>query len=179
MGRIFSRSWRCSFRRSTIWIDWARPYEFLDAELHQITGDADIGRRYADRLVKVYSVEGTEVWLLIHIEVQGRADERFPARMFQYYYRIYDRYGDVEILSLAVVTHQTLDPESPLGDYQRECDGYGLCFRFRVQVLRDWSEATLIELGGNQSVCGGGAGAVSGPSAVEACETQSAQVGNY
>ena len=66
-------------------IDWNQPYEFLDAELQQITGDADLGRRYADRLVKVYSVEGAEVWLLIHIEVQGRADEQFPARMFQYY----------------------------------------------------------------------------------------------
>ena len=127
-------------------IDWARPYEFLDAELHQISGDADIGRRYADRLVKVYSIEGTEVWLLIHIEVQGRADERFPARMFQYYYRIYDRYGDVEILSLAVVTNQTLDPDSPLDGYQRERDGYGLRFRFRVQALRDWPEATLVSL---------------------------------
>ncbi len=127
-------------------IDWARPHEFLDAELQQITGDADLGRRYADRLVKVYSVEGAEVWLLIHIEVQGRADEQFPARMFQYYYRIYDRYGDVEILSLAVVTNQTLDPERAPDAYQRERDGYGLRFRFRVQALRDWSEATLVDL---------------------------------
>jgi hypothetical protein len=43
-------------------IDWTRTYEFLDAELQQITGDAGMGRRYADRLVKVYGVEGTEVW---------------------------------------------------------------------------------------------------------------------
>ena len=50
------------------------------ATLRQITGDTDIGRQYADRLVKVYVVEGAEVWLLIHIEVQGRADERFQAQ---------------------------------------------------------------------------------------------------
>jgi len=84
--------------------------------------------------------------LLIHIEVQGRADEQFPARMFQYYYRIYDRYGDVEILSLAVVTNQTMDPELALGDYYRQREGYGLHFRFRVQALRDWSEAALAGL---------------------------------
>lgn len=126
------------------WIDWNRPYEFLDAELRQITGDAEIGRRAADRLIKVYRVEGVEVWLLIHIEVQGRADARFQVRMFQYYYRIYDRYGDVEILSLAVVTNQTPDPD--LGTYQRERDGYGVRFRFRVQALRVWNESTLIDL---------------------------------
>ena len=66
--------------------------------------------------------------------------------MFQYYYRIYDRYGDMEILSLAVVTNQTPDPESPLGDYDRQREGYGVHFRFRAQALRDWSEATLIDL---------------------------------
>ena len=126
------------------WIDWGRPYEFLDAELRQITGDAEIGRRAADRLVKVYLVEGAEVWLLIHIEVQGRADVRFQMRMFQYYYRIYDRYGDVEIVSLAVVTNQMPDPD--LGTYQREREGYGVRFRFRVQALRAWNESTLIEL---------------------------------
>jgi len=38
-------------------IDWSRPYEFLDAELQRITGDSTVGRRYADRLVKVYSRE--------------------------------------------------------------------------------------------------------------------------
>ena len=88
-------------------IDWDRPYEFLDAELQKITGDANFGRRYADRLVKVYQADGAEVWLLIHVEVQGRTNASFPARMFQYYYRIYDRYGGVEILSLAVVTNET------------------------------------------------------------------------
>ena len=36
-------------------IDWDRPYEFLDAELRQITGDSAVGRRQADRLVKVTS----------------------------------------------------------------------------------------------------------------------------
>jgi hypothetical protein len=116
--------------------------QFLDAELQRITGDSDLGRRYADRLVKVYRLGGAEVWLLIHIEVQGRADARFQARMFQYYYRIYDRYGEMEILSLAVVTNERVGAD--LGVYRREGDGYGLRFRFRVRGLRDWREEELI-----------------------------------
>ncbi len=125
-------------------IDWRRPHEFLDAELQRITGDSDLGRRSADRLVKVYRLEGQEVWLLIHIEVQGRADARFQARMFQYYYRIYDRYGEMEILSLAVVTNERVGAD--LGVYRRERDGYGVRFRFRVRGLRDWREEELIAL---------------------------------
>ena len=94
--------------------------------------------------MKVYRVGGAEIWLLIHIEVQGRADARFQARMFQYYYRIYDRYGEMEILSLAVVTNER--PDADLGVYRRERDGYGLRFRFRVRGLRDWREEELVTL---------------------------------
>ncbi|WP_295437531.1 hypothetical protein [uncultured Thiodictyon sp.] len=79
-------------------IDWDRPYEFLDAELQRITGDSTIGRRYADRLVKVYSREGLEVWLLLHIEIQGQAEAGFPERMFQYWYRY--RYGREDAIKL-------------------------------------------------------------------------------
>jgi hypothetical protein len=122
-------------------IDWTRPYEFLDAELQRITGDSEIGRRYADRLVKVYSREGTELWLLLHIEVQAQADARFPERMFQYYYRIYDRFGLVEIVSLALLTNDRADSDS--GVYCRERDGFGVRFCFRVQALPDWDESEL------------------------------------
>ncbi|WP_295392453.1 hypothetical protein [uncultured Thiodictyon sp.] len=123
-------------------IDWSRPYEFLDAELQRITGDSTIGRRYADRLVKVHSREGLEVWLLLHIEIQGQADAQFPERMFQYWYRIYDRFGGVETISLALLTNDRADGET--GEYRRERDGCGLRFRFRVQALPDWDESELV-----------------------------------
>jgi hypothetical protein len=123
-------------------IDWSRPYEFLDIELQRITGDSTIGRRYADRLVKVHSREGLEVWLLLHIEIQGQADAQFPERMFQYWYRIYDRFGAVETISLALLTNDRSDGE--IGEYRREREGCGVCFRFRVQALPDWDEADLV-----------------------------------
>jgi hypothetical protein len=36
-------------------IDWSRGFEFLDKELQQVVRDAELGRRYADKLVKVYT----------------------------------------------------------------------------------------------------------------------------
>lgn len=123
-------------------IDWDRPYEFLDAELRQITGDSAVGRRQADRLVKVTSREGREVWLLLHIEVQGRADAHFPERMFQYWYRIYDRFGGIETISLAVLTNDRGPGDT--AEFRRERDGRGLRFSFRVQSLLSWDQAELV-----------------------------------
>jgi hypothetical protein len=84
-------------------IAWDRGYEFLDTELERVVRDATVGCRYADKLVKVFLVNGTETWLLIHIEVQGYPDPDFAQRMFVYYYRIFDRYS-VDVVSLAVCT---------------------------------------------------------------------------
>jgi hypothetical protein len=83
-------------------LDWSRGYESLDKELHQIVHDAEIGARVADKLFKVWRNDGVETWLLIHVEVQGRREEKFAERMFTYSYRIYDRYKR-PVASLAVL----------------------------------------------------------------------------
>ncbi len=73
-------------------IRWEAGYEFLDKELQQVVRDAELGRRLADQLVKVWKADGQEVWVLIHIEVQGQYEVGFAERMFTYYYRLHDRY---------------------------------------------------------------------------------------
>src|SRR5262249_34325514 len=83
-------------------IDWQRGYDSLDKEFQQIVRDAPTGRRIADKLFRVWLKDGEEVWLLIHIEVQGKKEEAFPERMFVYGYRIYDRYRR-PVVSLAVL----------------------------------------------------------------------------
>ena len=83
-------------------IDWSRGFEPLDKELAQVVRDAELGRRYADKLIKVFLSDGREEWLLIHLEVQGQRDPDFPERMFVYGYRLYDRYRR-ELVSLAVL----------------------------------------------------------------------------
>lgn len=63
-------------------IDWERGYVFLDKELQQVTRKADLGRRLADTLVQVWQRDGQDVWVLIHIEVQGKPQRAFAQRMF-------------------------------------------------------------------------------------------------
>ena len=48
-------------------IAWSRGYEFLDKELQQVVRDAELGRRLADKLVKVWRNDGQEAWVLVHI----------------------------------------------------------------------------------------------------------------
>jgi Domain of unknown function (DUF4351)/Putative transposase, YhgA-like len=83
-------------------IDWIQKPEFLDKELQEVAADAQIGRRFADKLVKVYLKNGQEKWVLIHVEVQSQEESDFAARMYTYNYRIYDRYKK-SVASLAIL----------------------------------------------------------------------------
>jgi len=69
--RLYLRSFlRLCFAEVERAIDWSRPAEFLDKELRQIIRDAESGTRFVDMLVKVWLLDGSEEWILLHIEVQ-------------------------------------------------------------------------------------------------------------
>jgi hypothetical protein len=89
-------------------IDWSRGYEMLDTELQQLLPKSARGRRTVDKLVKVWRLDGTEAWVLIHIEVQTRREGGFSLRMFVYNGRIADRYNR-EVVSLAVLADDNLN----------------------------------------------------------------------
>ncbi len=109
-------------------IDWARGYEFLDKELAKLGREHAQGKRLADKLVRVWLRDGSETWLLIHIEVQGRPEAQFNQRTYVYNYRIYDRYG-CEVVSLVVVTGSR---GARVGRYERGRWGCRNVFEFPV-----------------------------------------------
>ncbi len=83
-------------------INWSHEHVFLDKELQAVAQDAELGRRYVDKLVRVTAAAGEETWIYIHIEVQGTPEASFAERMFVYNYRLFDRYRK-PIASLAVL----------------------------------------------------------------------------
>jgi len=123
-------------------IDWRVPPVFLDQELRAVVHDAELGKRFVDRLVRVTRQGGESRWLYVHIEVQGEAGDEFAERMFVYHYRLYDRYRH-PIASLAVLADDRADwrPES----FHYDACGCYLSLRFPVAKLLDWkdSEARL------------------------------------
>ncbi|MEM7533201.1 MAG: cytosolic protein [Chloroflexota bacterium] len=87
-------------------IDWSRGYHFKDKELQQATKDATSGRQYADKLVQVWRNDGSEQWVLIHIEIQSQHETNFAQRVFIYYYRFYD-IAQVPIASLVIFADES------------------------------------------------------------------------
>ena len=59
-------------------------------------------KRRVDKLVKMFTKNQKEIWILIHIEIQLYKDEEFPLRMFTYNYRIFNRYQR-PVTSLAIL----------------------------------------------------------------------------
>jgi hypothetical protein len=63
-------------------IDWTHPVEFLEQELRAITRKSRRGNRAVDRLVKVWLNDGTQSWVLVHIEIQSQRMPTFPCGCF-------------------------------------------------------------------------------------------------
>lgn len=117
-------------------IDWSKPHVFLDKELQRRVRDGDAGRSYVDKLVEVTTYRYGMRRVLIHIEIQGRADARFPARMYRYNTLLKDIRGGPVVDSLAVLTGHDAGPE-----WMRYRDEGLACiteFTFPVVALGHW-----------------------------------------
>jgi Domain of unknown function (DUF4351) len=119
-------------------IDWAKGFEFMDGELQQLAREAETSRLYADKLVKVYWLDGSEQFILLHVEVQCQKEEVFPSRVFTYFARIRDRFQK-PVISLVVLgdENQTWQPQS----YTEEIGGCRLQFDFPTVKLLDYRGA--------------------------------------
>ena len=86
-------------------IDWSKEPIFLDQELQAVVRDAELGKRFVDKLIRVSLRNGDEKWIYIHVEVQGTKQAEFAKRMFVYNYRLFDRY-DRPVASMAVLADE-------------------------------------------------------------------------
>jgi hypothetical protein len=118
-------------------IDWTRGYEFLDTELQQVVRDAELGKRLADKLAKVWRTNGDETWVLIHVEVQASEEPDFAERMFVYNYRLRDRYNR-SIASLAVLGDERSSWRP--NQFQTELWGCSTTFQFPIVKLLDYGQ---------------------------------------
>jgi hypothetical protein len=123
-------------------IDWARGHESLDKEFQQVVREAEVGRRYVDKLVKVWTLDGAESWVLVHVEVQTARDPDFAERIYVYNYRIFDRYNR-PVASLAVLADD--DPDWRPTEFRQGVFGSEAGIRFVPVKLLDFAgrEAVL------------------------------------
>ena len=131
----FPQAMQLFFPETAALIDWERPHEFLDKEFQKIAREAEQGRRYADKLVKVWHIDGEELWLLIHVEIQANPEDIFPQRMFIYNLRIFDKFAQ-PVISLAILcdTDSTWRPNQ----YSYNYPNTKLYFEFGTVKLLDY-----------------------------------------
>jgi hypothetical protein len=116
-------------------IDWSKPITFLDKEFQQIAIDAEIGRRYADQLVKVWSKRGKAQYLLLHVEVQAKPEANFTERMLIYNLRIFNLFHH-PATSLAILCDGS--PKWRPNRYEFKSPGTHLSFEFGTAKLLDY-----------------------------------------
>ena len=122
-------------------VDFSQPCTFLDKEMQEITKEGLKGAKFVDKLVKIHLKDGTEQWLLVHIEVQGEADRDFSLRMYRYFNRIFERYGK-PIVSMAVVTGPA--NWKPSRKYELKYYGSGVEFQYLLFRLADFERDKLL-----------------------------------
>ena len=79
------------FPASSAGLDWTRGYRFLDKYLQKLTPRGALRKGVVDKLFETHALDGESRLLAIHLEAQNQRIHDLPERVFQYYYRIYDR----------------------------------------------------------------------------------------
>jgi hypothetical protein len=123
-------------------IDWDREYTFLDKEFQELVRDSEMGRRLADKLVRVHTRDGEPLMVLTHIEVQGTYERDFAERIYVYNYRIYDKFR-FPVVSLAVLTDERPRWRPASFGYKRW--GFRLEMEFPMAKLLDYNNMASLE----------------------------------
>lgn len=142
MEEVFDDFLRFFFPDADDIFDMERGFEFLDKELEQLYPNQDNSNlRFVDKLVKVFTKENTEKWILVHIEVQGYKDKDFGERMFTYYYRILDKYSK-PITAFAIFTDSNINfhPQS----YENSFLGTRLLYEYNSYKILEQNEEELL-----------------------------------
>jgi uncharacterized protein (UPF0335 family) len=115
--------------------DFTKEIQFLDKELAQLFPETKNKNRRADKLAKVFMKDGTEKWVLAHVEIQGYVDDEFSFRMFQYYYRVRDRYSQ-PVMAFAILTDDS--PHYRPNEFSEGFLDTKLLYQYKTLKLSDY-----------------------------------------
>lgn len=143
LENVYEDFLRFFFKDADKLFDIEKGFQFLDKELEQLFPADDLeSPKFVDKLVKVFTKNGADEWILVHIEVQGYDDSDFAKRMFTYFYRILDKYGK-PITAVAIFTDSNLKFRPR--EYEFNYLGTRCTFQFNIYKIADQSEVTLFE----------------------------------
>lgn len=119
-------------------IDWEAGVRSRDKELSKLRLDNETGARFVDKLMEVRLRGGGEVLVIVHVEVQSQRDSMFAERMWTYYRRLVDRYGQ-HVVSLALLADEEVRWRPRV--FETGMWGCSIRFDFPVAKLLDFRES--------------------------------------
>jgi predicted transposase/invertase (TIGR01784 family) len=125
-------------------VDFDRGIDFMDKELFAIipVRDRKGDKRVADLLAKLYLRDGTEKWVMMNVEIEGGNDAHFAYRLYQYNYRIRDRYR-VSVAAISVFTGDKKQVRP--NEYKDTLLGTTVSFRYLTYHVFDHSAEVLLK----------------------------------
>ncbi len=118
-------------------IDFSKGYEIKSKDLPKLLKNHEIGKRYADELIRVFLKNGKDTLLFVHIEIQGYEESDFSKRMFIYHYRIFDKYNE-EVINLAILTDKNKNYRP--NQYLTVRAGFELSMKYPVVKIIDYED---------------------------------------
>lgn len=138
-------------------MDSSRRIDYLEQELREVTAAIDGPKQNTDLLVKIPMKHGGDIWLALHIEIQGEAGGDLPERMFFYNSMLRVKHlkkkkndaeakkpgGISDVVSLAILTAQRPTGEDEF--YKRSSYKNRLSYEYPAVKLWELDETSLAE----------------------------------
>lgn len=143
LEQTFADFLRFMFPEAELLFDLNKPFEYLDKEFETLfpPEKSNKGKRFVDKLVKVYMKGGGEQFIFCHIEVQSnKGNNDLEKRMFEYYYKITDRY-QVPVCAIAILTDENKHYKPKL--YVQSFLGTSLKYEFNYYKILSQNEEDL------------------------------------
>ncbi|MBS1662213.1 MAG: hypothetical protein JST68_14305 [Bacteroidetes bacterium] len=124
-------------------LDLEKGFQFMDKELAALSPEPNTpsSTKVVDKLVRVFSREGGEQWMLLHLEVQGgKKNNGFPQRMFEYYARLYSKYSK-PIAAIAILTGPPGNRQ--FATFEDTCLWTKVRYDYKTISITDYSDETL------------------------------------
>ena len=123
-------------------LDLERGFEYLDKELAELYPEPErpANSRVVDKLVKVFLLDGSERWMLLHLEIQGNNDKDFAARMFEYYIRVHSKHQR-PVAAIAVLTGKNAGKMPAV--FEDTCLWMRARYEFKTICIDDYPDEAL------------------------------------
>ena len=121
LARLFQQFMELCVPEISDKIDWSKDYINLNPEFQKIVdGKKDKNtkakKKIADLLFKVQMTNGQKTTILLHLEVQGQQQQKFPIRLIEYSLAISENYEE-PVLSIALLLDT--DPKWYVDSYEK------------------------------------------------------------